>query len=75
MNATQNKRLYPRQDYYRHFKELDNSFLSTIDGIKRGATDIDPNLVGKSEFSKPKSKFAGILQKRLGSLEDRKSVV
>jgi hypothetical protein len=73
--ATQNKRLYPRQDYYRHFKELDDSFLSTIDGIKRGATDIDPNLVGKSEFSKPKSKFAGILQKRIGSLDYKADAV
>ena len=73
--ATQNKRLYPRQDYYRHFKELDDSFLSTIDGIKRGATDIDPNLVGKSEFSKPLSKFAGILQKRVGSLDYKADAV
>jgi len=66
--ATQNKRLYPRQDYYRHFKELDDSFLSTIDGVRRSATDIGPDLIGKTEFTKPNSKWAGILQQRLGWL-------
>jgi hypothetical protein len=66
--ATQNKRLYPRQDYYRHFKELDDSFLSTIDGVRRSATDIGPDLLGKTEFTKPNSKWAGILQQRLGWL-------
>ncbi|MHC1722726.1 MAG: hypothetical protein AB9836_05925 [Aminipila sp.] len=61
---TTGKRLYPRKDYYHHFQELQDGFFSTLDNVLNSATNIDPKLVGVSEFTKPKSKFMGALQHR-----------
>jgi hypothetical protein len=52
-----------RQDYYRHFRELSD----TIEGVKNlfeTPSAIDPNLAGVSDFTLPKSRFAGFMQKR-----------
>lgn len=58
-----NKRLLPRKDYYRHFTEISNG-LGGLETILSTPTDISSTLAGKSEFTKPKSKFASFMQKR-----------
>lgn len=62
------KRLIPRKDYFHHFVEMEE--VGTIKGLRNmlnRPSDIDPSLVGVSEFTKPKSKFAGWLQRRTGA--------
>lgn len=52
-----------RQDYYRHFREL----ADTFEGVKNlfeTPSAIDPSLAGRSEFTLPKSKFLSFAQKR-----------
>jgi|GEM_PF-6532342 len=58
------KRLQKRKDYFRHFQEQPN--LIGIDNILNSATNIDPRLVGVSEYTQPKSKFTGFMQRRTG---------
>jgi hypothetical protein len=71
VNATV-KQIYPsnpdklvpkRADYYRHYKEMANGF----EGLKNvfdTPSNIDPKLVGISEFTQPKTKWASFKQKR-----------
>jgi hypothetical protein len=63
-DATVGKRLQPRQDYFRHFQEQQQGFLVGLDNVINGATNIDPRLIGVSEFAKPNSKWTGFLQRR-----------
>jgi hypothetical protein len=63
-DATVGKRLQPRQDYFRHFQEQQQGFLVGLDNVINGATNIDPRLIGVSEFTKPNSKWTGFLQRR-----------
>jgi hypothetical protein len=63
-DATIGKRLQPRQDYFRHFQEQQQGFLVGLDNVINGATNIDPRLIGVSEFTKPNSKWTGFLQRR-----------
>lgn len=51
-----------RQDYYRHFQELDG--VTGLKNIFETPSGIDPNLVGLSDFTIPKTKFLGFAQKR-----------
>lgn len=51
-----------RKDYYRHFRELQG--ISGLRNIFDTPSQIDPHLAGLSDFSKPKSKFAGFMQRR-----------
>lgn len=51
-----------RKDYYRHFKEQNG--LTGIKNLFETPAQISPKLEGLSEFTKPKSKFAGFMQKR-----------
>lgn len=60
-----NKRILPRKDYYHHFIEMEQG-LGGLKNILSSSHDIDPELVGASEFTKPKSKWAGFMQKRKG---------
>lgn len=61
---TNPEKLIPkRQDYYRHFRELSE----TIGGLKNTfetPANIDPKLVGISEFTKPKTKWQSFAQRR-----------
>ena len=60
-----NKRVTPRKDYYHHFSEV----LEGIQGIRNIMTtsqEIDPRLASMSEYTKPKSKWAGFMQQRKG---------
>ena len=59
-----NKRLNPRKDYFHHFQEVETSGLGGLKNILQASTLIDPELVGNSEFTKPKSKWMAWLQKR-----------
>lgn len=60
-----NKRLMPRQNYYHHFQELTTG-IPALGNIIKAPTDIDPRLAGISEFTKPKSKWEGFMQRRDG---------
>ena len=60
-----NKRLMPRKDYFHHFNEMEQG-LGGFVNIISGAHDISAQLAGKSEFTKPKSKWWGALQQRAG---------
>jgi hypothetical protein len=51
-----------RQDYYRHFNELDG--LEGLKNIFDTPAGIDPKLVGTSDFTNPNSKWAGFMQRR-----------
>jgi hypothetical protein len=71
VNATI-KQIYPnnpdklvpkRADYYRHFKEMTNGF----EGLKNvfdTPSNIDPKLVGISDYTQPKTKWQSYKQKR-----------
>ncbi len=63
-----NKRLMPRKDYYHHFQEIEEG-LGGIRNILKNSQEIDPKLVTKSEFTKPKSKWWSALQRRYGTGE------
>jgi hypothetical protein len=54
-----------RKDYYRHFSDLSSDF-SRLQNILNNPARIDPMLVGISEGTKPKSKWASFKQQRLG---------
>lgn len=58
------KRLVPRQDYYHHFQELSQGFFADLESIVHSATNLDPNIVGLTHMTQPKSKWAGWLQHR-----------
>ena len=60
-----NKRVLPRKDYYHHFTEM-ASGLGGLKNILASSSEIDPSLVGVSEFTKPKTKWEGFAQKREG---------
>ena len=65
-DAMRNKVVPKREDYYRHFQEMAQGF-SGLKNIFENPTMIDPRLVGKTVWTKPKSKWASIAQKRLGN--------
>ncbi|RUS42263.1 hypothetical protein [Cohnella sp. AR92] len=65
------QRIYPnnpdkivpkREDYYRHFRELDG--LEGLKNLFETPANIDPSLAGTSDFTKPRTKFAGFMQRR-----------
>lgn len=51
-----------RKDYYRHFREMEG--LSGLKNLFDSPSQIDPHLAGTSQYTTPKSKFAGFMQKR-----------
>jgi hypothetical protein len=57
------KRILPRKDYYHHFKEFESGF-SGLKNIFSEDFDIDPKMVGVSDNTKPKQKWASWMQKR-----------
>ncbi|WP_303016159.1 hypothetical protein [Holdemania massiliensis] len=66
-NVYRNKRLKPRQDYYRHFQEL--SMADSLLDIFNAQNDqgVSNQLAGISEFTKPKSRWASFMQRRDGN--------
>ena len=54
-----------RQDYYRHFRDLQQGFSGLVNIFDTPA-NIESSLSGVSEFTKPKSKWLSFAQKRLG---------
>ena len=58
-----------RRDYYRHFTEIQDGFQG-LKNIFSQQSDIPPELAGTSEFTKPKSKWLSLAQKRLGIQTD-----
>lgn len=64
-DATRGKIIPKRQDYYRHFQELAEGFQG-LKNIFDSPANINTQLIGTSEFTKPKTKWASFAQKRLG---------
>lgn len=62
-DVLRNKRLQKRQDYFHHFQEMSDG-LGGLKNILSAPHEIDPRLVGKSEGTKPKSRWAGFMQRR-----------
>ena len=62
-----------RGDYYRHFREISDGIQGLLNAFET-PSGIDPKLAGISEFTKPKSKYAGIFQKRTGEDTERDAV-
>lgn len=63
----QGKRFFPRANYYAHMmSDSDNGVIEAINELRTGGKGISPQLAGKSEFTKPKSRFAGFTQRRTG---------
>lgn len=67
------KLIAKRKDYMRHFREIKSGFggLKTIFEMDN---NIDPKLVGTSEYTQPKSKFASIKQVREGAITDEGAI-
>ena len=68
-DVKKNKRLERRSNYYHHFKEM-----TRAESIKSIFTDnnqinIDNNLAGVSEFTRPKAKWQDYMQERTGDAE------
>jgi hypothetical protein len=57
------KRIPERQDYYRHFRELSDTFEG-VKNLFETPAGINPSLAGISDFTQPKSKFLSFAQKR-----------
>lgn len=58
-------RLQYRSDYFHHFTEM-ASGIQNLHAIFTNNTDISPKIVGKSENTKAKTKWAGYFQQRMG---------
>lgn len=58
------KRIPKRENYYRHFQEMSEGFKA-LHNIFTTPSEISSKLAGTSEYTKPKSKFLGLAQKRL----------
>lgn len=61
-----NKRLPKRPDYFHHFNEMAEGWAGLANILSTPA-DIDSALVGTSEHTKPKTKWAGFMQGRKGA--------
>ena len=57
------KRIPKRDNYYRHFQEMTEGFKA-LHNIFTTPAEISSQLAGTSEYTKPKSKFLGLAQKR-----------
>lgn len=78
---TSRRQLYPnspemiiphRQDYYRHFKELNG--VTGLKNIFENPAGIDPLLVGISDYTLPRTKWLSFAQKRLTDTTDYDAV-
>jgi len=58
-----NKRLQKRSDYYRHFKDMSDSFAG-LKNMFETPSQIDPRLAGISDTTAPKSRWASFFQRR-----------
>lgn len=61
--AYRNKRLLYRENYYHKFKEQSSGWQQFFDVLNTNA-DIDPTLVGVSDFTKPNSTWSSLYQKQ-----------
>lgn len=64
-DAFRGRRIPKRQDYYRHFREMSDSFAG-VKNLFEAPSAINPSLAGVSDYTQPKSKFLSFAQKRLG---------
>lgn len=74
LNAVR-KKIYPRnpskliakrKNYYRHFQEMTDTWGDALREFLETPSGITPNLVGTSEFTKPKSRWLPFAQAREG---------
>lgn len=59
------KRLQYRENYFPHYREKDMG-ITGLKNILSTPADIDPDLVGVSDFTEPNSKWTGFMQQRQG---------
>lgn len=67
------KQIAKRNDYYRHFRELQDGFGGLMNIFETPA-GIDNSLAGISNTTKPQSKWASFMQKRIGTKTDMDAV-
>lgn len=60
-----NKQLLKRPDYFHHFNEMAEGWAG-LANILNTPSDINSTLAGTSDFTQPKSKWAGFMQGRKG---------
>lgn len=65
-SLTRMHRLQYRSDYFHHFAEM-ASGVQNLKSIFTNNTDISPAIVGRSENTKAKTKWAGYYQQRMGA--------
>ncbi len=68
-NGNRDKLIPRRQDYYRHFRELQDGFQGLLN-IFDSPSGISSQLAGISERTKPKSKWLSFAQRRKGDATD-----
>lgn len=61
--VSRNKLIPKRQDYYRHFREMADTFAG-VKNLFETPSQIDPSLAGVSDFTKPKTKWFSPGQRR-----------
>ena len=61
--ALRGKRMPKRKDYYHHFQEMSEGF-GALRNIMETDADIDPRLVGTSDYTRPNAKWQGAMQER-----------
>ena len=62
-----------RNDYYRHFQEMAEGVKGLMN-IFDSPANINTQLIGLSEFSRPRSKWASFAQKRIGNKTEEDAV-
>lgn len=65
-DVIRNKRLPKRANYYKHFVEESGGFFNNLRRVLNENSHIDPAVAQISEQTKPKTKWASLMQKRKG---------
>ncbi|HEB13691.1 MAG TPA: hypothetical protein ENI13_01785, partial [candidate division CPR3 bacterium] len=68
------EKLIPKRDnYFRHWKDMEGDLQAILNAFETPA-GISPSLEGVSPFTKPKGKFLGFAQRRLGVTTERDAI-
>lgn len=62
--SSRGQRIYKRDDYYRHFREMETGDFAALRNILGSSASISNELAAISEFTKPKSKYLPSAQHR-----------
>jgi hypothetical protein len=67
------KRIPKRNDYYRHYREMTEGFAA-LKNVFDSPAQIGSNLAGISQFTKPKSKWLSLAQRRTGNIFEESAI-